>query len=114
MGRLTWMAALGAGVVVLITPASAGAASASPRWEVANSALPLDRADEQVALSCLTPSWCMSVGEAVRTGQRGNQVWDGKKWSEAPGNFDFEVTDLSCHATRDCMVVGYHRDEVTD
>lgn len=78
-------------------------ASANPLqpsgWQVANA----DQTGQQVALSCVSPSWCMSVGVT------GVQIWDGAAWKAAPSNLSksFISRGLSCWNRHGCMVVGW-------
>ena len=94
------VAILGSALLLVVTPAGAGLQA--PGWQYARS----DLAGPQVALSCVTPSWCMSVGYG------GNLTWDGQQWTKSPGKFQFHVFDVSCSSRWDCMAVGSDNVEV--
>ena len=88
---------MAATVLLIGTAAHAGPLQQSG-WQDAQSA----QSGDQIALSCVSASWCLSVCPG------GTQVWDGSAWSQAAAGFSssFEVAGLSCWSRAHCVVVG--------
>jgi hypothetical protein len=70
--------------------------------------------DGSYAISCPTPTMCMSVGSVpsgYRTTEPTSDVWNGSRWrsvpvSAPPGSEGFGLADVSCPSAKWCVAVG--------
>jgi hypothetical protein len=91
------IATAAAAALLLCAPAHAAPLDQSG-WQVARTA----QTGDQIGLSCVSATWCMSVGPS------GAQVWDGSAWSAAGAlGGPINIRGLSCWSTHGCVVVGY-------
>jgi subtilisin family serine protease len=81
----------------------------------------LGKEGEQASLntvSCVSPSWCMAIGFAIKDGvySRIAEVWDGKSWSLIAAPLTTgeatELRSIECTSPAACIVVGLHRESL--
>lgn len=61
-----------------------------------------------VDLSCISPTWCMAIGENTEAGAPTVHIsiWNGVKWSTQPSTYSGIVQSLSCTSSTSCVMVG--------
>ncbi len=119
LGIAMLAALLAAGSTLGISAAATNAGAATPArtvvpgtWKIVSSPSPLNQ-NNLSAVSCVTSSFCMAVGNAVTTApnQTLAQKWDGTSWTtlttpNVTGATTNALVGVSCPTTAYCVAVG--------
>jgi len=86
-----------------------------PSWSLVAAPTPPAQTEDLNGVSCISPSWCMAVGDYTSTsGQHlvRAEVWSGSTWSiqaiPTPGTSSIYMTGVSCSSAEACTAVGYY------
>jgi hypothetical protein len=101
-----------AGVLLLVL-AGAGPAGATTAWTIVPPVNPGNGFDSLFAVSCVTQSDCMTVGD-YQSDQAGLPLvehWDGSSWAQQPAagpanRANFDLRSVSCASADYCLAVG--------